>query len=129
MPQFLHSNPSLPNGAKIPLSAAVIAGDFVYLSGQLAMDDNWNLLAGDIEQQTLRVLDNIKSLLEQCNTDLSSVIKATVWLTDAADFPTFNKTYASVFANQPPTRSTVVSELLVPEALVEIEVVAYRGKD
>lgn len=128
MPKFLHSNPTLSNGAKIPLSAAVIAGDFVYLSGQLAMDEDWTFLGGNIEQQTLRVLSNIKSLLEQCDTNLSSVIKTTVWLTNADHFPAFNKTYASVFSSQPPTRSTVVSELLVPDALVEIEVVAYRGQ-
>ena len=127
MPTFLHSNPTLSNGAKIPLSGAVIAGDFVYLSGQLAMDENWNFMGGDIEQQTLRVLGNIKSLLAQCDTDLSSVIKATVWLSNAEHFPAFNKAYASVFSNQPPTRSTVVCELLVPGALVEIEVVAFRG--
>ena len=127
MPKFPHSNPTLSNVEKMPPSAAVIVGDFVYLFGQLTMDGDWTFLGGDVEQQTLRVLNNIKSLLEQCDTDVSSVIKTTVWLTNAEHFPAFNKTYASVFSGQPPTRSTVVSELPVPDTLVEIEVVAYLG--
>lgn len=124
MIQFLNSHPVLPSGAKIPLSTAAIAGDWVFLSGQLALDENWTLVEGDIGQQTQTALANIKKQLQQCGASLEQVVKVTVWLSKAADFPAFNQAYGEVFRERPPTRSTVVSELLIPGALVEIEAIA-----
>ena len=118
---------ALADGTALPLSKAIRAGDFLYLSGQLGLDAEGKLADG-IESQTAACLENIRTLLAQANANMSNVVKATVWLTDLANFKAFNQVYAGVFADQPPTRSTVCSGLALPGALVEIEVIAYLGK-
>ena len=115
---------TLANGTPLPLSKAIRAGDFVFLSGQLGLDEQ-GLVAAGIEAQTQHCLRNIRALLELANVSLDTVVKATVWLTDVADFPTFNRIYGAAFADAPPVRSTVVSGLVLAGAKVEIEVIAY----
>ena len=115
---------TLANGTPLPLSKAIRAGDFVFLSGQLGLDEQ-GLVAAGIEAQTQHCLRNIRALLELANVDLDAVVKATVWLTDVADFPPFNRIYGAAFADAPPVRSTVVSGLVLAGAKVEIEVIAY----
>jgi 2-iminobutanoate/2-iminopropanoate deaminase len=117
---------TLGNGSKLPLSKAARAGDFVFLSGQLALGDDGQLIGDDVTTQTARCIENIRSILGQAGCDLSDVIKATVWLIDRHDFAGFNKVYAQYFRDNPPARSVVCSDLMLPGALVEIEVVAYR---
>lgn len=118
---------TLADGTPLPLSKAVRAGDFVFLSGQLGLDENGKLAAG-IEAQTEHCLRAIRLLLGEAGLDLGHVCKATVWLTDVANFPVFNRIYGTAFGTAPPVRSTVVSGLVLPGALVEIEVVAYAGQ-
>ena len=115
---------TLANGTPLPLSKAIRAGDFVFLSGQLGLDEQGQLAAG-IEAQTQHCLRNIRALLGLANVDLSAVVKTTVWLTEVADFATFNRIYGAAFADAPPVRSTVVSGLVLAGAKVEIEVIAY----
>ncbi len=115
---------TLANGTPLPLSKAIRAGDFVFLSGQLGLDEQGQLAEG-IEAQTQHCLRNIRALLKLADTGLSAVVKATVWLTDVADFATFNRVYGAAFPDTPPVRSTVVSGLVLPGAKVEIEVIAY----
>ena len=115
---------TLANGTPLPLSKAIRAGDFVFLSGQLGLDEQGRVAEG-IEAQTQHCLRNIRALLKLANVDLSAVVKATVWLTEVADFATFNRVYGAAFADAPPVRSTVVSGLVLPGAKVEIEVIAY----
>ncbi|MEX2480792.1 MAG: RidA family protein [Gammaproteobacteria bacterium] len=117
---------TLADGTPLPLSKAVRAGDFVFLSGQLGLDEQGRLAEG-IAAQTEHCLRNIRVLLEAAGLGLANVVKATVWLTDVADFAAFNKVYGSAFGDTPPTRSTVVSGLVLAGARVEIEVVAYSG--
>ena len=117
---------ALPNGTKLPLSKAARAGDFVFLSGQLGLGADGKLAGDDIETQTQQTIENIKSLLAEAGCDLSDVTKATVWLTDTADFAAFNQVYAEYFSSNPPPRSAVCSALMLPGALVEIEVLAYH---
>lgn len=117
---------TLADGTPLPLSKAVRAGDFVFLSGQLGLDEQGRLADG-IAAQTEHCVRNIRGLLEAAGLGLGNVVKATVWLTDAADFAAFNKVYGSAFGDAPPARSTVVSGLMLPGAKVEIEVVAYAG--
>lgn len=116
---------ALPNGTKLPLSKASRAGDFVFLSGQLGLGADGKLAGDDIETQTRQTIENIKSLLTDAGSDLSDVIKATVWLTDTGNFAAFNEIYAEYFSTNPPPRSAVCSALMLPGALVEIEVIAY----
>ncbi|TGX48747.1 RidA family protein [Sphingomonas gei] len=102
------------------------SGSLVFLSGQLPFDENRVISAPDIEGQTAQTMRNIAQVLAQAGLTLDQVVKATVWLKDAADFAGFNQAYADAFGNHAPARSTVVSDLILPQALVEIEVVAQR---
>jgi 2-iminobutanoate/2-iminopropanoate deaminase len=108
-----------------PYSQGVKAAGFLFLSGQVALDPKTNeMLAGDIQQQTARVLENIKGIVEAAGSDLRHVVKTTVFLKDMNDFPAMNEIYARYFTIAPPARSTVQVARLPKDALVEIEVTA-----
>lgn len=113
------------NGRTLSLSRAIRAGDFVYLTGQIPMQDGVVMTEGTIEQQTQVVLEAIKATLALADCSLSDVVKSMVWLRERADFPGFDSVYADYFPQDPPARSAVISELLV-DVRVEVEVVAYR---
>lgn len=117
----------LPTGETVPLSAAVRAGDFIIVSGQLGLDERGNLAAADVAGQLRQCIVRIRAILDQAGVGLDAVVKATAWLTDPSDFAAFNAAYREFFPERPPARSTVVSALLIPGARVEIEVVAYAG--
>ena len=85
---------SLGDGTKLPLSKATRAGDFLFLSGQLALGDDGQLKGTDISTQTERCIENIRAVLAEIDGDLTNVIKATVWLVERRDFGSFNKIYA-----------------------------------
>ena len=112
-------------GNKIPLSKAIRAGDYVYLSGQVPLKSDGSVETGSIEDQTRVVMENVKGILGEAGCELSDVIKATAWLSDRADFAGFNKVYAEYFSDAPPTRSTVESRLMI-DIRVEVEVTAYK---
>ncbi|MEM9138558.1 MAG: RidA family protein [Pseudomonadota bacterium] len=115
-------------GRVLTLSRAIRAGDFVFLTGQVPMQDGVPMTTGTIEDQTRAVLDDIKATLALAGCQMADVVKAMVWLTDRADFPGFNAVYGEYFPDQPPARSAVVNDLLV-DAKVEVEVVAYKPED
>lgn len=112
-------------GRVLTLSRAIRAGDFVYLTGQIPMRDGVPMTDGTIEEQTRAVLDDITATLDEAGCTRDDVVKAMVWLRERSDFPGFNEVYGAYFPVAPPTRSAVVSDLLV-DARVEVEVVAYR---
>jgi 2-iminobutanoate/2-iminopropanoate deaminase len=108
-----------------PYSQAIQAGGFLFASGQVALDPHSNdFLPGDIRQQTERVLENIKGILEAGGVNLHHVVKTTVFLKDMNDFAAMNEVYGKYFTVAPPARSTVQVARLPKDALVEIEVVA-----
>jgi 2-iminobutanoate/2-iminopropanoate deaminase len=108
-----------------PYSQAVKASGFLYLSGQVSLDSKTNeFLGGDIRQQTERVLENIKGILEAAGSNLHHVVKTTVFLKDMNEFPAMNDVYGRYFTAAPPARSTVQVARLPKDALVEIEVIA-----
>jgi 2-iminobutanoate/2-iminopropanoate deaminase len=113
------------NGRTLSLSRAIRAGDFVFLTGQIPMRDGVPMTNGTIQEQTRAVLDDITTTLSQAKCTRDDVVKAMVWLRERADFPGFNEVYGEYFPLEPPTRSAVVSDLLV-DARVEVEVMAYR---
>ena len=113
------------NGRRLSLSRAVRAGDFVFLTGQVPMQNNAIMTHGDIEDQTRAVLDDITETLKLAGCDRGDVVKSMVWLTSRDDFPGFNAVYAEYFPESPPARSAIVNDLLV-DAKVEIEVIAYK---
>lgn len=117
--------PLVIGGRNLSLSRAIRAGDTVYLTGQIPMQNGAPMNWGTIEDQTRAVLDDITATLALAGCTRGDVVKAMVWLRDRADFPGFNAVYAEYFPQDPPARSAVVSDLLV-DVRVEVEVVAWR---
>lgn len=110
-----------------PYSQGLRAGNFLFVSGQGPLDPETGKTVGEtIEEQTERVLENIKGILEAAGASMADVVKATVHLSDLSLFSRFNKVYAAYFPDPKPTRTTVGSQL--PGILVEIDVIAYIGE-
>ncbi|HVW93031.1 MAG TPA: RidA family protein [Devosia sp.] len=110
--------------AGVPLSPAVRAGDFVYVSGQTPVDANGSIVAGNVEVQTRQVLENVKAALALAGCSMDQVVKTLVILEDARDFGAFNRVYASYFPKEPPARTTLEARLMA-DIKVEIEAIAY----
>jgi len=110
-----------------PYSQAVWAGDLLFCAGQIALDPaTGNMVAGGVTEQTTRVLENIRGLLQSQGLSFGNVVKSTVFLSDMNNFGAMNEVYAKYFTKEPPARSTVQVARLPKDALVEIEVVAAR---
>ncbi|WP_446744728.1 RidA family protein [Silvibacterium acidisoli] len=111
-----------------PYSQAIKIGDFVYTSGQIALDPaNGQIVPGSVAEQTVRVFENLKAVLEEAGASLGSVVKTLVFLKDMNDFAAMNAVYGKYLAPEgaiPPARSTVEVARLPKDALVEIEVIA-----
>jgi reactive intermediate/imine deaminase len=112
-----------------PYSQAVVAGGFVFASGQIPLDPaTGKLVGGEIEAQTERVLDSLRAVLEAAGSSLGQVVRASVYLVDLALFPRVNAVYARYFGSDPkPARSTVQVAALPLGAQVEIDVIAQVG--
>jgi 2-iminobutanoate/2-iminopropanoate deaminase len=112
-----------------PYSLGMAAGDFVFLSGQIPLDSvTGKLVPGGIEAQTEQVFANIKALLDAAGVTMKDVVKATVFMMDLKDFAAMNAVYTKHVAAPYPARSTIQVAGLPMAALVEIEMLAYRGK-
>ncbi len=108
-----------------PYSQAIKSNGFLFVSGQIAFDPLSGEFVGvDIRQQTERVLENLKAILEASGASFHHVVKTTVFLKDMNDFAAMNEVYARCFTAVPPARSTVQAAGLPKDALVEIEVIA-----
>ena len=106
-----------------PYSQAIVAGDMVYTSGQIAIDPaTGNMVEGGIVEQTKRVCENVVSLLKAAGTDISKGVKTTCFLADMADFAAFNAVYAEYFTGKP-ARSCVAVKTLPKGALAEIDTI------
>lgn len=118
------STPDAP-AAIGPYSQAVRVGSTLYCAGQIPLDPKTGqIVAGDITDQTKRVMQNITAVLQAAGLSFDHVVKTTIFLTDFADFQTVNEIYGSVFKKDPPARSTVQVAALPKNARVEIEVIA-----
>ena len=108
-----------------PYSQAIKSNGLLFTSGQVALDPKTNeFVGGDIRQQTERVLENIKGVVEAAGSKFHNIVKTTVFLKDMNDFAVMNEVYARYFTAAPPARSTVQAARLPKDALVEIEVIA-----
>jgi 2-iminobutanoate/2-iminopropanoate deaminase len=111
-----------------PYSQAIRTGDLIYTAGQIALDPTTGqLVHGGIKEQTTRVLENLKAILEAGGSSLAKAVKATVFLKDFNDFAAMNAVYGQYLAPEgvaPPARTTIEASRLPKDALVEIELVA-----
>src|SRR5438876_8831216 len=111
-----------------PYSQAIRAGNLVFTAGQIALDPaTQQLVSGGISEQTTRVLENLKAILEVAGSSLAQTVKATVFLKDFNDFAAMNAVYGAYLAPKgvaPPARTTIAAVRLPKDALVEIELVA-----
>jgi 2-iminobutanoate/2-iminopropanoate deaminase len=109
-----------------PYSQATSYNGLVFLSGQIALNPKTgNVEAASIEEQTDQVMKNLKTVLSAARSDLSKVLKCTIFLADMNDFAAFNKVYGTYFGELPPARSTVQVSRLPREAKIEIDAIAY----
>ena len=111
-----------------PYSQAIQAGDYLFTSGQVAIDRaTGKLVEGGIQEQARQVMKNLNAVLESAGADFSMVVKATVYLADINDFAEFNGVYGEYFISDPPARSAFQVAALPLGAMVEIEMVAFIG--
>jgi len=107
-----------------PYSQAVKAGGFIFTAGQIALDPGTNqLVEGGVAEQTARVLENLKAIVDAAGSSLDRAVKATVYLKDMNDFAAMNEVYGRYFAQNPPARSTVEAARLPRDVRVEIDLV------
>ncbi len=108
-----------------PYSQAVVANGMAYLSGQIPLDPTTNqLIQGGIVEQTERVLENLKAVLEASGATLATVVKTTVYLKDMGEFQAMNEVYGRYFAENAPARATVQAAKLPRDVNVEIDAIA-----
>jgi len=111
-----------------PYSQAIVANGFVFASGQVPIDPaTGQIIDGDIEAQTERVLKNLKALVEAAGTTLDRVVKTTVYLKDMNEFARMNAVYAKFFAADPPARSTVEVARLPKDVRIEVDLIALAA--
>ena len=117
---------SLPDGTPNPISPAVRAGDFVFISGLMPKGADGQMVEGDITIQTKTVMERLGHVLKQSGCSFDDVVKCMVWPTDTDDFKAFNLVYVTYFDGAPPARSAVRSDLLLPGARLELEAICHK---
>ena len=110
----------------LPFSKTRRIGQTLYLSGELGFDASGQI-SGDVTEQTRAIMARIKDTLTAEGLDMASVVSCTCYLTDVADFAAFNAAYKETFADPLPVRTTVFAGLALPDAKVEITVIADAG--
>jgi 2-iminobutanoate/2-iminopropanoate deaminase len=116
--------------ARLPaFSHAVVAGDFIYVSGTLGMKPNsMDLVEGGTGPETTQILRNIEAILKACDASLDDVVKVDVFLEDMGMFAEMNDAYLDVMGSDPPARITVGRAQLALGAAVEIDCIAYKPR-
>jgi 2-iminobutanoate/2-iminopropanoate deaminase len=109
----------------LPFHPAVRAGDFIFISGQVAKDENGNMRAGTIEEETRWTIECIKRILLLDGADLGDVIKVTVYLEDARNFGRYNKVFAEYFPEGRISRTSVEARAVL-DCKIEMDAVAYK---
>lgn len=110
-----------------PYSQAVYADGFLFISGQIAIDATSGIVdTSNIENQTKKVMQNIKAILEASGMEYKNVVKSTIYITDMNNFATINKIYSDYFTNNFPARETIEVKSLPKNAKIEISMIAYK---
>jgi 2-iminobutanoate/2-iminopropanoate deaminase len=111
----------------LPFHPGVRAGDFIFVSGQVAKDADGNMCHGNIEEETRWTLESIKRILALDGAELSDVVKVTVYLEDARNFGRYNRVFAEFFPDGRVSRTTVEARAVI-ECKIEMDAVAYKPK-
>lgn len=120
------STPNSP-AAIGPYSQAIMAGNTLYLAGQIAIDPATNQVKpGTIEEETKLVLDNLKAVVEAAGMTMANIVSTTVFMADLNEFPRMNAVYATYFPANPPARATVQVARLPRDVKIEIAAIAVR---
>lgn len=114
-----------PSEEGLPYSSYVRAGDFIYLSGLVAMNDELEIVSGGIRAETDRIFELADKILRQAGSSLGDVVKVTICLPEPSDFDAFNDAYRAHFPSKPPARATFCAGLTIG-AKVEMEFIAYQ---
>jgi 2-iminobutanoate/2-iminopropanoate deaminase len=111
-----------------PYSQAVIAGNLIFVSGQVPIDPSTNeVVTGDIKTETKQVMENIKAILVEAGIDFSNIVKTSIFLTSMQDFAQVNEVYGTFFTSDFPARETVQVSALPKNVNVEISIIALKG--
>jgi len=109
----------------LPFHPAVRAGDYIFVSGQVAKDEHGNMCVGNIEEECRWTIESIRRVLAEDGADLSDVVKVTVYLEDARNFGRYNKVFAEYFADGCVARTTVEARAAI-EVKIEMDAIAYK---
>lgn len=120
-------NPQTLGPKGVAFSQGAIAGDLVFVAGQVGFDEKVQLVGSDVTSQTRQTLARVRTVLKEAGAELTDVVQATVFLKDIGDFKEFDTAWREVFGDHRPTRATVEASALTPEILVEIQCIAYRS--
>ena len=127
-PSIKTVNPDSLGAAIAPYSQGTVAGGFIFVAGQVALDkDNQVVAPGDAAKQTEYLLDRTATILEEAGGSLEDIVSATVFLTDLEKFADFNKGWSSRMGEHLPARAAVRADLLLEGLVVEVQCTAYVG--
>jgi 2-iminobutanoate/2-iminopropanoate deaminase len=108
-----------------PYSQAIIAGNLIFTAGQIPIDPATNqVVQGDIKEQTRRVLENLRAILESVGATFDDIVKVTIYMKDLNEFSAMNEVYSEYFKNSPPARTTVEVSRLPRDVRIEIDLIA-----
>lgn len=124
MPKEIHTDKA--PAAIGPYSQAIEAGDFIYLSGAIPINPETSEIAEGIKNQTVQVMENLKAILTEANTDFSKVVKFTIYLASMEDFAVVNEVYGGYLEKPYPARATIEVSRLPKDVAVEIDAVVYK---
>ena len=111
----------------LPFHPAVRAGDFIFVSGQVAKDASGNMIDGTIEEETAGTIESIKRILAEDGASLANVVRVTTYLANSRDFGRYNKIFAEHFKDAVLARTTVEARAVI-NTKIEMDAVAYRPK-
>jgi 2-iminobutanoate/2-iminopropanoate deaminase len=107
-----------------PYNQGIVAGGFLFTSGQLPINPVTGQVPSSIEEQTVQVLDNLKAIIEEAGSSMDKLVKCTVYLQNFSDFEVMNRIYATYFTWSAPARATVEVSKMAKNALIEIDAIA-----
>lgn len=112
-----------------PYSPAILVNDFLFISGQIGLQEGGELIDGGVAEETRQIMQNIKRIITFAKCSMDNVVKTTIFLKEISDFSIVNAIYAEFFPSEPPARSTVQVAALPKGASVEIEAMAFLAKE